>query len=356
MHSVAAAKEWRAKRPRGGIASAGDARDVSCSTPEPVSSNRPTAAATAAPPAFAPAASGTPLQGSIPSNRVFCKVHTSDSDLAGYLNASLNDITAKRRLIVLNDGSTYEGPCNLEGKFHGRGKLLFICGDTYVGEFSNGLKNGNGTYVYSNQSYYNGNWRNGVKHGKGISVYKVFGGNEDYTWFAGDVYDGEFVDNVRHGACEYTWFNGEKLRCVWSNGKCPEWSQKTAEIFASMDRSASTDKPVADKPVAPAAPAVKAEQPSPSSQASASPPPAQQSPSASSQSSTSPPTSPPPARRPPGIYNRSPPPSPKRSAPRTPTRPASERAPSKAARAVDANGWYVPHRSHFIVDFVISFC
>ena len=61
MHSVAAAKEWRAKRPRSGIASAGDAREVSCSTPEPVPSNRPTAAA--APPAFSPVASGTPLQG-----------------------------------------------------------------------------------------------------------------------------------------------------------------------------------------------------------------------------------------------------------------------------------------------------
>jgi hypothetical protein len=348
MHSVAAAKEWRAKRPRGGIASAGDARDVSCSTPEPVASNRPTAAA-AAPPVFAPAASGTPLQGCTPSNRVLCKVHTSDSALAGYLNASLNDATAKRRLIVLNDGSTYEGLCNLEGKFHGRGKLLFICGDTYVGEFSNGLKNGYGTYVYANQSFYNGNWRNGVKHGKGISVYKVFGGNEDYTWFAGDVYDGEFVDNVRHGACEYTWFNGEKLRCVWSNGKCPEWSQKTAEIFASIDRSSSTY--VADKPVAPAACAVKAEQPSLSSQPSSLPPPAEQSPSASSQSSTSPPTSPPPARRPPGIYNRTPPPSPKRSAPRTPTQPASERARSKATRALDANGWYDAHwlRSLLIV-------
>ena len=34
----------------------------------------------------------------------------------------------------------------------------------------------------------------------------------------------------RHGACEYTWFNGDTLFCIWDNGKCREWSEKDAEI------------------------------------------------------------------------------------------------------------------------------
>jgi len=34
----------------------------------------------------------------------------------------------------------------------------------------------------------------------------------------------------RHGLCEYTWFNGEKLVCVWQSGKCALWSAKDSEI------------------------------------------------------------------------------------------------------------------------------
>jgi hypothetical protein len=38
----------------------------------------------------------------------------------------------------------------------------------------------------------------------------------------------------RHGPCEYTWFNGERLRCVWDNGKCPEWFKKDKEIRSNV--------------------------------------------------------------------------------------------------------------------------
>jgi hypothetical protein len=38
----------------------------------------------------------------------------------------------------------------------------------------------------------------------------------------------------RHGPCEYTWFNGERLRCVWDNGKCPEWFKKDREIRSNV--------------------------------------------------------------------------------------------------------------------------
>ena len=57
--------------------------------------------------------------------------------------------------------------------------------------------------MYANQSFYNGHWKNGKKHGKGVSVYKMFGSIDDYSWCAGDIFDGEFSDNMRHGACEY---------------------------------------------------------------------------------------------------------------------------------------------------------
>jgi hypothetical protein len=79
----------------------------------------------------------------------------------------------------------------------------------------------------------------------------------NFTWNAGDVYDGEFKDHVRHGNCRcdccpahlqhrcvvqhriphladrYTWFNGESMECQWVDGRCDEWSQRNARITAS---------------------------------------------------------------------------------------------------------------------------
>jgi hypothetical protein len=214
---------------------------------------------------------------------------------------------ARKKFVVLKDGTTYEGECNIQGQFHGKGKLTFVCGDTYVGEFVNSSKHGKGTYVYANQSFYNGYWKNGKKHGKGVSVYKGSGSTEKYVWSAGDIFDGEFAENVRHGPCEYTWFNGTKLRCVWNNGDCPEWSRLNDEIIASCCRSKSPEQPVT-----PAVSVVDVNSSSESSQ------------------------SPPPAPRPAGIYNRSPAPPSKRSPAPTVAAAGQDRPKS---RGLDKYGW-----------------
>jgi hypothetical protein len=78
-----------------------------------------------------------------------------------------------------------------------------------------------------------------MRHGKGILKFSSDGkspGKSDkygYTWKAGDVYDGHWKRDVRHGDCEYTWFNGETLKCRWVDGKSTEWSLKNAEIIGS---------------------------------------------------------------------------------------------------------------------------
>jgi hypothetical protein len=216
-----------------------------------------------------------------------------------------------KRLVILNDGTQYEGECNALGKFHGRGKLTFACGDSYFGEFSDGLKNGSGTYMYANQSFYNGQWRNGLKHGSGVSVYKTSGGVENYTWSAGDIFDGEFADNKRHGPCEYTWFNGQKMRCVWENGSCPEWSKRNAEILQAtcQSRDGSPGPESAREFCILDSQSVKS----------------------SSDSSSSPP----PARRPAGIYRQSPAPPLKRPLPNQ-----DSNQYTKYPRGMDKYGWY----------------
>jgi hypothetical protein len=145
-----------------------------------------------------------------------------------------------------------------------------------------------------------------MKHGNGVSVYKSSGAFSDYSWSAGDIFDGEFVDNIRHGPCEYTWFNGEKLRCVWDNGKCPEWSLKNAEIMASVCRTDPST--VQELPIVDAEPL-------------------------NSSSDSSP--SPPPSLRPHVLYSRSPPPS------MPPVKPQESRPSQIKSRPLDQNGWFV---------------
>jgi hypothetical protein len=225
---------------------------------------------------------------------------------------SLVESSSGKKLIIYGDGSQYDGECNSRGVAHGKGKMSHKCGDLYVGEFHDGLKHGHGTYKYANQSFYNGLWKNGKKEGKGVSVYKTSGSVENYGWSAGDIFDGEYAENIRHGPCEYTWFNGDKLRCVWVHGKCPEWTKMNDDILACANRNKSPDPHNS-----PEISVLDAKYISSSSEAS---------------------TSPPPAPRPPGIYNRSP--AMKRHASAPPqSQAASQNYDRAKLRGMDKNGW-----------------
>lgn len=72
----------------------------------------------------------------------------------------------------------YQGACQ-NGKAHGRGKATGI--DTYEGEFSNGLTQGQGTYIWSNGDRYIGQFKAGQANGRGVMKY-VDGKEEAGLW------------------------------------------------------------------------------------------------------------------------------------------------------------------------------
>ncbi|XP_068101201.1 alsin [Hyperolius riggenbachi] len=88
--------------------------------------------------------------------------------------------------------ATYNGRW-LAGKPHGRGVLKWPDGRIYSGEFRNGLEDGYGEYIIPNKSSkqkdrYLGQWKDGKMCGQGT------------FWYAnGEVYEGCFQDNNRHG-------------------------------------------------------------------------------------------------------------------------------------------------------------
>ncbi|XP_026074542.1 alsin-like [Carassius auratus] len=88
--------------------------------------------------------------------------------------------------------ATYEGRW-LSGKLHGKGSLKWPDGTVYCGTFKNGLEDGFGDFMMLNTTFnkferYQGHWKEGKIHGVGT------------FWYAsGEVYEGSFRDNMRHG-------------------------------------------------------------------------------------------------------------------------------------------------------------
>src|SRR4051812_31675780 len=75
------------------------------------------------------------------------------------------------------------GQFNQQGKHHGKGKYFFRNGDTYEGEWQNGIQplmclnfagffHGQGIFNRSNGDYYTGQFKKDVFHGKGVYVYR----------------------------------------------------------------------------------------------------------------------------------------------------------------------------------------
>ncbi len=73
-------------------------------------------------------------------------------------------------------------------------------GGTYIGEVSNGVPNGQGTYTWSDGTKYVGEYKDGKIHGQGT-----------VTFADGRRYVGQFKNEECDGQGTYTWSDGHKL-------------------------------------------------------------------------------------------------------------------------------------------------
>ncbi len=106
------------------------------------------------------------------------------------------------------DGNVYTGEMNELFLRDGVGKLTFKeTGDIYVGEFINDVIYGRGEYRYANGDVYVGDFAGSVKHGEGT-----------YTFLNGDKYTGGFEGDRFHGQGTYTWHSGASYTGGYSHG------------------------------------------------------------------------------------------------------------------------------------------
>ena len=96
---------------------------------------------------------------------------------------------------------------------HGKGVHMSSDCDRYEGDFINGKRSGKGTLYYFNGDRYEGYWKNNRFHGSG----KFFWG-PNCKW-AGDRFEGEYVDGLRDGFGIYYYSNGNRFEGNYIKGK-----------------------------------------------------------------------------------------------------------------------------------------
>jgi len=105
----------------------------------------------------------------------------------------------------------YEGESIRGNKPEGVGTLFYVNGDKYIGEFVNGVKEGVGTYFWSNQIHlkkYVGEFENG-KFGKLGKIY----------YKSGQIFEGEVFSDLYYGKGVKSLPNGVKYVGVWRRKK-----------------------------------------------------------------------------------------------------------------------------------------
>ena len=52
----------------------------------------------------------------------------------------------------------YDGSISSEGKFHGKGSIVYSNGEKYAGDWEHGQRHGTGVYTYADGGSYDGQW------------------------------------------------------------------------------------------------------------------------------------------------------------------------------------------------------
>jgi len=146
--------------------------------------------------------------------------HKASGDI--YEGDFVNDSLSGNAVITYANGAKYEGEVK-DGKLHGKGKYTAADGSWYSGEFTENKKNGVGEYHWSDGSYYYGAYKNDKRHGSDVITVSLsdgmmYTGKNKLVFACGDEYVGDFLDDARTGNGTYTWANGEKYEGSFING------------------------------------------------------------------------------------------------------------------------------------------
>jgi uncharacterized caspase-like protein len=122
---------------------------------------------------------------------------------------------------VWENGDRYQGHFASD-RPDGRGKYQFANGDTYEGEVQGGIIVGRGTYASRNGDVFDGSFLGGKPHGVGV-----------YRFASGDRYEGDMQVGTMQGRGRYYSKNGDRVEAPFAAGRP---SGKGTYFFANGDR------------------------------------------------------------------------------------------------------------------------
>ena len=133
------------------------------------------------------------------------------------------------RELTFADGSIYRGAMR-GASLHGKGEYVSKA-FKYEGEFSEGLKQGEGTYVWENGDRYQGHFATDRPDGRGKYQFAngdayegevklgIIAGRGSYTSKNGDVFDGSFSSGKPHGVGVYRYASGDRYEGEMDMGR-----------------------------------------------------------------------------------------------------------------------------------------
>ena len=131
------------------------------------------------------------------------------------------------------DGATYSGFINCSGRMTGYGEAFYPDGGSYMGNWIDSKRNGEGTEKYapgSRYKSYTGQWLNNKRHGDGIMNYtngdqfkgqwlnNKRHGYGNYYFVDGHVFNGHFLNGKMHGKGTFKFASGQERTGIWKNG------------------------------------------------------------------------------------------------------------------------------------------
>ena len=91
--------------------------------------------------------------------------------------------------------------------YRAKGELVLENGNVYTGQFVQNLFHGKGTLRNKDGRYYEGEWENGLREGQGF-----------FKWTDGSTYKGEFKRNLQNGQGEHVDAKGIKTTGIFVDG------------------------------------------------------------------------------------------------------------------------------------------
>lgn len=141
--------------------------------------------------------------------------------------AEVKETTTGKGLFVFKDGTRYHGEwkAGADGvkRKHGKGMLKEYAGLSYEGDWMDDKKHGHGEEVHISGNHYVGKYCNGVFEGLGT-----------FTWGNGAIYEGEWKNGKLHGNGEFKDARGDRFQgCFVEN----HYQNKGGYFVSSKDDS-----------------------------------------------------------------------------------------------------------------------